>query len=78
MVRRKSRSSPGHSTITPSPRPSTSKAPISVPVVMMMSSLLVPAQQLHVSLEFLLGGINSIYVPASCLLAMASVSEALC
>ena len=36
-------SSPGHSMSRPSPRPSTSSAPTSVPVTMAISSLGVPA-----------------------------------
>ena len=44
MRRRNSRSSEGHSIATPSPRPSTSSAPISVPDVSTISSRLVPAR----------------------------------
>ena len=43
----KSRSSEGQSSATPSPRPSTSSAPISVPAVRMISSRDVPAQAPH-------------------------------
>ncbi len=43
MRRRNSSSSDEHSMATPSPRPSTSSAPISVPDVSTISSRLVPA-----------------------------------
>ena len=43
VVRRKARSAEGHSTRTPSPKPSHSRAPISVPVVITISSRPVPA-----------------------------------
>lgn len=48
MVLRNSRSSEGHSTRAPSPKPSQSKAPISVPVVITISSLFVPAQGISI------------------------------
>lgn len=47
MLRRKDRSCEGQDTATPSPRPSTSSAPTSLPVFMMMSSPEVPSGKLQ-------------------------------
>lgn len=51
MLRRKLRSCDGQATAMPSPRPSTSRAPTSLPVCMMMSSPDVPSGKLHSTQE---------------------------